>query len=74
MRDEEKDAQEAYVPPPCVVCGKPSGCSVWDYRLCYGKPGAPGCAARLWADLDKTSEKVFADKWVARERTKGRAA
>jgi predicted RecB family nuclease len=73
---DERDAPQEPAAAPCAVCGKPSGCASWGFRLCYGdlQSGRTGCVTRLWQELPSEGEKAFTQAWVARERAKARAA
>lgn len=73
---KSEDAPEEYRPEPCAVCGRPSGCAVWGFRLCYGPADRSrvGCAARLSEVLPCEGEKEFTTRWVAEQKAKGRAA
>lgn len=57
-------------PVPCVVCGRPSTCTLRGHRLCFGNPKAPRCGARLWALLPQPNEPEFINGWIAAERQK----
>lgn len=75
LRDDATDAPKETQAEPCAVCGRPSGCASWGFRLCYGdNAGRLGCVTRLSQELPFEGAQEFTKAWVARERAKVRAA
>lgn len=72
--DEDQLPQEPKA-DPCAVCGRPSGCASWGFRLCYGEGDGSrlGCATQLMEVMPFEGEKEFTKAWVAKQR-KARAA
>lgn len=78
MRSENSDMPTEKQAPPCVVCGRPSGCAAWGFRLCYGEAGRMGCVTRLYDVMPYGTpfdgQEAFAEAWVAANRRKVGAA
>jgi hypothetical protein len=74
MRPEDSDSGQEKA-EPCAVCGRPSGCAAWGFRLCYGEVDGSrvGCVSKLSAVMPEDGAKEFTQRWVAEQR-KARAA